>query len=384
MRIFGKHIFRSIRSNPKQPLLISLIVSLCVAVVILSVALPVNIYKNERGRMLADEWTADVEITLKATSEHRLIFCDEVSEIIGERGSAIGEFALTGFYTPDGDGAKSTVSLGAFDLQEAHAFYCLQYLKIGKFTNKNIDKSAIIGEGFATKYGLTVGDTVRISVLGEEFSYTVEAIAKEKGIMKRESILVDISSIRAVLSERSPIISSLSDGFSPYTRVQIRLNDGVDASLIKAELEASELFADKKVSLLKDSSNSDYMSTLLSVTALIPAMMLLIVAVMMTVSTFDLLQKKRSDDLALFRTVGADAKQINLILYLESGVYSVVGAVFGSLLSLPLMRLVNGIYGFAYSRMRFGVDDALIGLTASLGFVAFCTWSHVRKQKKKK
>ena len=70
-------------------------------------------------------------------------------------------------------------------------------------------------------------------------------------------------------------------------------------------------------------------------------------------------------------------------MYFESGIYGVIGAVIGSVLSLPLMQAVNNLYSFRYSPMRFGVDDALIGLISSVGFVALCTTAHIAKQKRK-
>lgn len=243
--------------------------------------------------MLTDEWTADLEVTLKATSDRRLIFAEEIEEAVKDRGRVIGEFALTGFYTHPKSAEKHQMDIGAFDLVDAYDFYNLQRVAYGKITNTNLKNAAIIGERTAKNLDLSVGDTIKIDVLEREFSYTVQAVVEDTGIMRREDVLVDISGIRATLNELSPVIASLSSNFNPYTRVQIRLDDGVDPSVLKSELEGNALFADKKIHDASDTSKADYTSTLMTVTAVIPSVLLLIVAAMMTVSTFDLLQKKR-------------------------------------------------------------------------------------------
>lgn len=383
MRIFGKHVFRSIKADPRQPIMITLIVSLCVAVIILSVALPLNLYKEERASYLADEWTADLQVTLKANTDKRLIFDDQVAEALDGRGRVIGEFAMTGFFLPQNSSERVKVGMGAFDLMYASEFYSLQCVQGGNLTNNNLKSTAVVAEGFANDHGISLGDTIVINVLGEEFTYVVRAIVRDTGIMKRANMIVDISSIRSVLAERSPIIASLGLSFNPYTKVHIKLSEGVDPEAVKTELESLPEFADKKVDLSADTTRSDYMATLFTVVVLFPSILLLVVAVMMTVSTFGLLQKKRADDAALFKIAGADSGHLNLLIYLESMVYGLVGGVIGSLITVPLMKLINKLYGFKYSRLSFGVREILIGFVASVGFVTLCTFVYTLTQRKK-
>ena len=238
MNIFGKHIFRSIKKEPFQPIMIVVIVTLCVAVMILSVSLPLNIYRNEHASLKVDDWTPDLIVRMKATSNERLMFEDEMNEALGDKGSAIGEFSLTGFSEltdKKGKTEKRQVFLGAFDLVKADSFFDIRYLEYGKFTNNNIDLSAIVDEPFAKEYGISLGDTVRINVLGYEFEYTVEAIAKETGVFNRQDILVDISSVRRVLAERSALIASLSSEFTPYTQMHVKTREGIDPADLKAD-----------------------------------------------------------------------------------------------------------------------------------------------------
>lgn len=362
--------------------MIILIVTLCVAVTILSVSLPLSIHKNEKESLGIDEWTADIYVTLKSTSGVRLIFEDDVADAVGDKARVIGEFSLTGF-SKLGDGEKTQVNIGAYDLARADSFFEIRYIEYGKITNNNIDKVAIIGERFANEHGLTIGDTVEVNVLGEKFSYVVEAVAKETGALKRDDMMVDISSVRKALAERSPLIASLPLDIEPYTNIHVSVNDGFDAEELKAELEALESFGDKRAELTADDPSGDYMTTVLTATIAIPAALLLTIAVMMMVSTLELLEKKRASDVALFRIVGADSGHLNRILYLEGAVYGASGGVLGSLLSIPAIAYLNELYGFRYSRMSFGAKEALIGLASAMALTMLSIRLHIRKRNDK-
>ena len=380
MRIFGKHIFRSIRKHPLEPIMIVLTVMLCVAVMILSVALPININQNARAGMTSDEWTSDLLVSMKASSDRRILFDEDVSEALEGIADYLGEFSLTGFASPD-ERKRIQTNIGAFDLVEADTFFGIMYLQYGKFTNNNIDSSAIVCERYASELGLSVGDTVTVNVLGLPLSYTVEGIAKDTGIFKSREMLVDISSIRQILAERSSFVASLSSDFNPYTRIHIKAKSGASLDEICASLEAHEDFADKKVARYDDLADDDFYARILTATIAIPAMLLMIVAAMMIVSAFDLLEKKRSSDNALFRIVGAEPGQLNLLVYMESLVYALIGGALGCVLSTFAMRWLNGVYSFRWIELSFDLFDLAVGIASAIAFTLICAILHTRRQK---
>ena len=381
MKIFGKHIFRSIKARPCQPIIITLTVAICAAVMIVSVLLPINIYKNERLRSGIDEWTSDVQITLKSTSDVRLIFEDDVEREVGTSAKILGEFSLTGF-AKVGGGTKAQINIGAFDLEAADELFDIRYVELGKITNKNLDTFAIVSKSFADGKGIGMGDKLTVNILGYTFEYTVGAIAHDLGFFRSGDMMVDISSVRVALSERSSLVASLSKSINPYTKIHLWANDGVRAEQIKAELEKSSAFADKRI-VIPDTTRSDYNSTVITITTVIPSLLLLIVAAMMITSSFELLGKKRSDDILLFKAVGADSGQMNLLLLAESGIYAIVGGIIGTVLSYPLISWLNRVYGFKYSEISFDLTCLIIGIVSSLIFAFVCTLIHLKKQHKK-
>ena len=361
--------------------MIIFVVTLCVAVMVLTVALPINIYVNESAAITSDEWTSDYLVTMKASSDRRILFDDDVRDAVGDSADWIGEFSLTGFATGESAEKKQT-DIGAFDLYSADRFFGIRYLEYGKFTNNNIDRSAIVSEQYATDLGLSIGDTVTVNVLGEPLSYTVEGIAMNTGIFKSKDMLVDIDSIRQIIAGRSAFVASLSSDFNPYTKIHLRLKRGVSEEAFKTSLEAREDFSDKKLEKYGNDAAQRFYATFMSATVLIPGILLVIVAAMMTVSTFELLEKKRQSDNALFRIVGAEPRQLDLLVYLESLIYALVGGALGSALSVLGIRMLNGIFRFKWSSMSFGIDDAIVGIGSAVFFTLTCAYLHVRKQRR--
>ena len=384
MRLFGKHIFRSIKARPLQPLIISLILSLCVTVMIVSVLLPINIYENEKADLGVDEWSADLSVTLKATSDLRLIFEDDVAAEVGECGVVIGEFSLMGFSNIGSDeNGKIPIGIGAFDIEDASAFYGIEFVEKEKITNKNLNTTAIVSSWLAKERGITLGEALNINILGKEFTYTVRGIAADKGYFKGHGMMVDISSVKDTLAEKSAFAASLPKDFNPYTVAHIKVADGYGVNDLKTRLEGLEYFENKRIEVTGDSTKNDFFIRILTLTVLIPAMLLLIVAAMMIISTLELMTKKRQSELTLFRMVGADSGHLNRMLYLENSIYALVGGVVGSVFSIPIISALNRLYNFRYTRISLGAAGILIGLGSSLLFTSLCTCLHIRRRKAK-
>ena len=381
MRIFGKHIFRSIKARPLQPVMIILIIAVSAAVAISSFVLPITIYRDAVAKYSVDEWTDDLYVTLKSTADVRLVFEEEIAEAVGDRGRTIGEFALNGTYKIDGE--TKSLSVSALDLVKADGFYEPRYTEYGKFTTTNIRTSAIVSERFAKRNGLSVGDSLTFTVLGREFTYTVQAIAMNTGIFNERECLVDISGLREVLAERSPFIASLSSDFTPYTRVNVKLYDKASVEAVREDLESHPAFFDKRISQRTVAGDGDLMPLMRTVTVVMPGALLLAISVMLTVSSLELLQKKRREDIALFRMVGADRRHLNALSYLECLVYGVVGGVIGAVLALPITVGLNRLYSFKYTEIEYGFPEAILGVAFAIFFALLSAAINIQRQKKK-
>ncbi len=377
MSIFGKYIFRSIKKEPLQPLMIIVILSLCVAVMIVSVSLPLGLYLESVNSKGVDEWTADMSVTLKATSDVRFMFEEEIRDAVGDRGEVLGEFPLSGFVFSGKD--RKHIDIGVFDLERADKFYEFRFTEYGKITNNNIDRVAILREDLAAQYGCHLGDVITVNILGDKFDFEVQGIVKATGVMLFANMLIDISSVKDELSERSPLIASISSDYNPYTKVHINLNEGYTSEEVKAELSALPSFEDKVVNTKEELLAFDYFTMLLIITVLMPSILLIIVSAMMMLSSFNLLQKKRRADMALFKIVGADSGHLKRLMKYEGLVYSSIGAALGSLISIPILMMLDRLYQFGNAELKFGWLEFVVGFGSSFLFTGICTHTHTKK-----
>ena len=369
-----KHIWRSVRRAPLQPLMIMLTLVLAVAMAVMSCAVSGMFVayadQTERDAVAA----GDILISMRADSDARILFEEDAAALLGEDGLVLGEFRLTGL---TGEGERLSVS--CTDLLAADRFYEFSYTVYGSFREKDLNRTAIVSERAAREHGLCVGQSLTVRLLEQEFTYTVGAIAADTGLLAQSDVLVSIDGIVATLTERMPIIASLGDSFHPYTRLMVKLADGVDANAVIERFSASPAFADKQVSLSSGGGYGDFWILLqLAFLWITLVMMLALVAVLIGTS-LTLLHRRRTGEYALFVMAGASPAHLKGLVLLESMLYAVAGSLGGVLLAIPLTGWVSMFYEWSTEPLRLGAFDALFGLAFACLFMLLCTVLYLRR-----
>ena len=102
MRLLWKHLLRSSRRAPLQPLLICLTVLLSVTLTVTTASLSLWISDYIRQNNEQEQELGDILITAKGNSNSRFLFPEDAEALLGEDGRVVGEFKLTGF-TPENE-----------------------------------------------------------------------------------------------------------------------------------------------------------------------------------------------------------------------------------------------------------------------------------------
>ena len=82
MRLFGKHIFRSILKNPLQPILIVLVIAISTAVSVLAVRMPGKLNYERRADRGAFNYIADISVGLSQDSDIRIMLGEDAEDIV--------------------------------------------------------------------------------------------------------------------------------------------------------------------------------------------------------------------------------------------------------------------------------------------------------------
>ena len=142
MRFFGKHILRSVKRSPLQPVFILLTVVCSVAVAITALRLSVVFTEHSASVAGKEQLLGDLLISMRGDSDVRMLFCEDAEELIADKGEVVGEFRLSGFAEVGEQDVFLSVS--AVDLEKADAFYQFAYTEYGGFTTEHLDSSAVL------------------------------------------------------------------------------------------------------------------------------------------------------------------------------------------------------------------------------------------------
>ncbi len=381
MKLFLKHIFRSIKKAPLQPIIILITLIVSVATFITASKLAVNVYKENRYLKNLDNYTADITVKLSKNDDVRFLFADDAESVIGSDGKVQGEFELTGLV--DKNGKSDLVSICATDFYTADSFFDLKLTEYGELTEKNINDSIIISTKAQREYGLEIGDALTVNLLNMKFNLRVEAIGIDSGVLSEAAGIIHIGAISEALADANPAIAALGGSIVPYTALKIQINDKTRIDEFIERLSADERFSEKLI--IKDSENVgsvDFINLISLLMITVSSAIIIIISAIVISTALDLLNKKRMKDSALFMISGADARDLNRILYLECFIYSIAAAVIGLFLSIPIFQGINAVFEWKVDDISFKAYDILIAFISSPAIILLTVFLQTKKTDK--
>ncbi|HBF15388.1 MAG TPA: hypothetical protein DDW30_06870 [Clostridiales bacterium] len=344
MRMILKHWFRTVLRAPLRPLLILVIVAFSAAVATVSFKTSQAFVAHSRSTLTADRELGDILITPRGDSTVRVLYADDVQDVIGADGTVFGALRLPGILP--GEDGDELVTTSAVDFAGADAFYCFRYTEYGRFTEENLSESAIISTGFSRRHQLRVGMPFTLSVLGGEYTFTVQAIAEPTGLLSDSDLLISTGRIAGELVDRFPELSGLERVGIPATRLAVRLNPDADAQALMQALAAHPVMADKTVVLTAATERTPSWMMIQLLSVWLPAGLLLLLTVLLLWSALKMLSCHRSAEYALFRICGASPAQLQGMQLFEGLLYGLVGGAAGVCLAKRILLWLEVQYGW--------------------------------------
>ena len=384
MKLFFKHLAKSIKRKPAQPFVLILTLAIAVGVCIMSFGLNDCFAEENKLSTFAEYGNSDITLTLNGTSKSRFMFTDEVRGVLGDGAVAAGVFELPMFL---GEGAEAVFGI-ATDFGEINEIFNFSFTDYGEVNFSNISEIAFISESFAKEKGLAVGERFDAKIVGGEKSYTVAAISPTKYISSYD-VMVDIGGVMEVLASDSLLVSALGDSFKPCSTIYIDVKEDGEITKCKETLSLSESFSEKSIYVVSEDmrAESDAETMLLIISVAISFACILSVAV--TFCCFYILAAERSEENASFSAAGAKSYQLNLLQYAEIILYWIIGGALGVGLGELLLKITVTYAGFEFSdgSVSFlnSIGGLLMILAASLitATVFIVSGGHERKSKKK-
>ena len=375
MRLFFKHLFRSIRNRPLQPLLLTVILTLAVATSLFAASLD-RALKEETNRAQNERYgDAHITVTLDGASKSRFMFVRDAESVLGARAEVAGCLELPMTYGASGQ----TVFGVATDFTEIGRIFDVSFLAYGKLTPSVVGDAAFVSASFAADNGLSLGDAFTVKVFGSEKVYTVAGISPQRFIESYD-IMVDNSGIASILAKDSLLLSSMKDGFRPCSTLYIKvlgMSDKAEAgkgfkkedlqaiSSASALLASAPIFEEKTVSEVYLSvargNNSEALSWVVTIAILLSCLL----AAAVVFSCLYILSVERSEENRSFMLSGARASRLHALQYAEISLYLVCASVLGVLLTAPAFAAFVSSAHFRYAASDLHVADMI----ASVAFV---------------
>lgn len=381
--LFLKHIYRSIKKSPLQPIIILVTLMLSVATFLTAVKIAINVAKETALYKNVDNYICDITIKPSKNDDVRMLFVEDAKDVLGDAGTVHGEFNLTALFRRDD--YSELVDISAADLLSSDAFYQYKFYEYGEFTDKNINNSILLSSDLAGRFDMHVGDTFTINLLNQRMDFTIQAIGVGDGFLNDFEGVINIGAVLEAIAAANPAISSFTgtEMQTPYTVLKIRINDPARIDEFIEKFENDERFAGK--SIIKESVNTgsaDFVHMLSLIVIIVCAALITVLSSIVISTSLDLLSKKRLKDSALFMLSGADNSQLNAILYLECFIYSIISAVCGLIISIGINKKINVIFKWNTDDITFKLYDIPIALFAAPAIVLLTALIHTSRAKK--
>ena len=375
MSPFAKYIFRELKKSPIQPIIIILTLMCAILTMISSVEIIIGI----RNELIENHNTwYDVEVKLSSGSDVRVLFFDDAEELVGDNGLVMGEFSISGLM--DKEDGKDLINISATDIISADRFCGFKFTDYGRITEQNLNKSIIISSKAAVENNLHVGDKISISLLGEKFDFTVEAIALSEGILHDNIGVINIGAITATLAKVNPSIATLAGSIVPYTSLKIKLNNPSEIDDYKDRLSALPSLSHATVITGDEDYESDKFVNMTSFVIIsITTIVILLLSAVVIASSFDILNRKRRADNALFMICGADPIHLGRKNALELLIYGIIAMILALPISRPISEKFNEIFGVSLTSIHvIAVFISMIGCIIIISFVILFEFSKSR------
>ena len=363
-----KHIFRSL----------TLLLSVTMLAFIILVAFSINDAFTggySLYRYLGNE-NVDVEVTFDGNSSNHIVLSDKmakVTEYVEYYGSFFNMDSIIEI-----NASSEYVNIMSGTTEELNPFINTNFSHIQ-------DDEVLINRELSTKYGLNIGDSIKVLVGNEIEEYKIAGIAEVQGIFSEKTIFLQKSSFVKKISKDvlNLDLSFVNNELYVSNRICVNLKDDVNKTHFIELLQTEELYPN---SLVRDPRNvEDYQPVLDIAVGMMYAAIAIFIASMIfvLVSSINLRISNMRNEIGIIETLGEDKKYMFKVLILEMLVFAIIGIAIAWLVCKLIYRIEFFIFT-DYPKYNYSFNFLTILLTYGVIvlIVILCSLISYRKYKK--
>ena len=330
MNIILKYIIRSSMEKKFRTLLIILAIAISGALFYASFAIKENLEITYTKTFLQTVGSADILIQPNENSDSEFFSDQIVQRVKGETTYIVNRLnkVLNYKLSTKRYDMISVVGMELEDYKKTNQLVLLEAKNLEPFTGNKI----IISQKTADYYGLALGDMMPFKINDRLRKYEVVGIAGGQGIFMNEAFM------KYGLVPYEKLSEYLDTNHYPNT-IYVKAKDKGDIPELIEKIQ--RLYPKYEVKEPFTQEDLDEKTSMLSMALLFITIMVSFMSVFIIYSSFRVIMMQKMPHLGTFRSVGADKKKINQVMFLESGIYGVLGGIFASLIGILLSYILS-------------------------------------------
>ncbi len=192
-------------------------------------------------------------------------------------------------------------------------------------------KKIVLSKNTSDKYGLKLGDSVELTIGGNQYRFVLSAIAQPAGLFFDDGM-----STYAIVPV--DVLASIYNCRGKYNMINIKLKDPGEKPAVISELsKAYDRYTVREpISREELKQQTQGMSTSFMLMAFIVTMM----SIFIIYTSFKVVTMERLPVIGTFRSIGATRKMTDFVLLAESVLYGIVGGIIGCILGIGILYLM--------------------------------------------
>jgi len=337
MGILVKYTLRNIKEHKFRTFLILLSIMLSVGLFFASLSISDALTDIIMENIKSYIGTAEIYAGPGRFNETGSIKMKELGDVSSEVEYAIG-VVENGVQYRNVENKNQNIGLKGYrlaDLQIMNPVSFTETLGESEFTGKAL----IVGQAFAKKEGLELGDYMPLKFSDEDIKrFKIVAIAENKGFF-RENLAFGEKNTEVIVPRET--LSRFLGSPNLVNTIYFKSVDDtkLDETIEKLKTVYKDEYVDVMISKSEIKSEMD--------TIRIPFMFMLILVVLISVfiiyTSFKVITFERLPMLGTFRSIGATKKMTDFIMLAEATIYGILGGLFGCALGYGMLSLVIGL-----------------------------------------
>lgn len=348
MKLIFKHLLRSIRKKPLQPIIIILTLTLSISTAIFAFTLDDMMIDDAETAQSIKYGDANFMISVGNSSASRFLFVDDVIDVLGGSAKAVGCYELPLIL----DGTSDTTLAMATEFDQFSNIFDIEFVKYGKVTKGSVCDVAFVSEDFANQKGLSLGDVLTVETMGYKKDYQIQGISKQSFLTSYD-VMVDISSVVRAFAERSLLFAAIGDDFKPCGKIYVNIDncngmtttEAVD--LLKNDSRFSEKNFEDLLNVEKIQSNLEALDVIVKFSVALAALLSAVIAF----CCLYILAKERTEENLILTYSGASPKLLGVMQYSEVVFYWIIAVPLGILAAIPITKMIAVFVNLRYTEV---------------------------------